>query len=105
MRTIAVVNQKGGCGKTTTMRMIAGLEEASGGEIAIDGRVVNDLDPKDRDIAMVFQNYALYPHMNVQANMSFGLKMRKVAKAEILQSLGMPHIVPEAQPPILGQCQ
>ena len=72
-----------GCGKTTTLRMIAGLEEISSGDISIDGTVVNDLAPMDRDIAMVFQNYALYPHMSVYDNMAFGLKMRKFAKAEI----------------------
>ena len=72
-----------GCGKTTTLRMIAGLEEISEGELAIDGRVINDVEPKDRDIAMVFQNYALYPHMTVYDNMAFGLKLRKVKKAEI----------------------
>jgi multiple sugar transport system ATP-binding protein len=72
-----------GCGKSTTLRMIAGLEEITGGEISIDGAVVNDLPPKDRDIAMVFQNYALYPHMTVAENMSFGLKLRKFPKAEI----------------------
>src|ERR1700690_1907828 len=72
-----------GCGKSTTLRMIAGLEEISGGEISIGGAVVNDLPPKDRDIAMVFQNYALYPHMTVAENMSFGLKLRKFPKAEI----------------------
>ena len=66
-----------GCGKSTTLRMIAGLEQASAGTIEIDGEVVNDVDPKDRDIAMVFQNYALYPHMNVYDNMGFGLKLRK----------------------------
>ncbi len=72
-----------GCGKSTTLRMIAGLEEISGGDIAIGGDVVNDVPPKDRDIAMVFQNYALYPHMNVYENMSFGLKLKKTPKAEI----------------------
>jgi multiple sugar transport system ATP-binding protein len=72
-----------GCGKTTTLRMVAGLEEISSGEISIGDRVVNDLPPKDRDIAMVFQNYALYPHMSVYDNMAFGLKMRKFAKTEI----------------------
>src|SRR5213079_1972723 len=72
-----------GCGKTTTLRMIAGLEEVSGGEIAVDGEVVNDVPPKDRDMAMVFQNYALYPHMTVYDNMAFGLKMRKFPKADI----------------------
>jgi multiple sugar transport system ATP-binding protein len=74
-----------GCGKSTTLRMIAGLEEISGGTIAIDGKIVNDVLPKDRDIAMVFQNYALYPHMSVYDNMAFGLKMRKFQKPEIDQ--------------------
>ncbi len=72
-----------GCGKTTTLRMVAGLEEITAGEISIGDRVVNDLPPKDRDIAMVFQNYALYPHMSVYDNMAFGLKMRKFPKPEI----------------------
>jgi multiple sugar transport system ATP-binding protein len=72
-----------GCGKSTTLRMIAGLEEISGGDILIDGSVVNDVPPRDRDIAMVFQNYALYPHMSVRENMAFGLKLRKFPKAEI----------------------
>ena len=72
-----------GCGKSTTLGMIAGLEEISSGELKIDGRVVNDVEPKDRDIAMVFQNYALYPHMTVFDNMAFGLKLRKVPKDEI----------------------
>ncbi len=72
-----------GCGKSTTLRMIAGLEEITGGDILIGDRRVNDVPPKDRDIAMVFQNYALYPHMTVRANMAFGLKMRKYAKSEI----------------------
>ena len=72
-----------GCGKSTTLRMIAGLEEISGGEFYIGDRLVNDVEPKDRDIAMVFQNYALYPHMTVYDNMAFGLKLRKVPKPEI----------------------
>ena len=72
-----------GCGKTTTLRMIAGLEEITGGEIFIGDRLINNVPPKDRDIAMVFQNYALYPHMTVEQNMSFGLRLRKVANAEI----------------------
>ncbi|MCR5788697.1 MAG: sn-glycerol-3-phosphate ABC transporter ATP-binding protein UgpC [Lachnospiraceae bacterium] len=72
-----------GCGKSTTLRMIAGLEEISSGELRIGDRVVNDVEPKDRDIAMVFQNYALYPHMTVYDNMAFGLKLRKVPKDEI----------------------
>lgn len=72
-----------GCGKTTILRMIAGLEEITSGEIRIDGKAVNSLPPKDRDIAMVFQNYALYPHMSVYENMAFGLKLKKVAKQEI----------------------
>ncbi len=74
-----------GCGKTTTLRMIAGLEEISDGTLKIGDRVVNDVPPKDRDIAMVFQNYALYPHMNVHQNMSFGLRLRKTPKQEIEQ--------------------
>lgn len=72
-----------GCGKSTTLRMIAGLESISGGEILIDDKIVNSLHPKDRDIAMVFQNYALYPHMTVFGNMAFSLKLRKVPKKEI----------------------
>ena len=72
-----------GCGKSTTLRMIAGLEEITAGEVFIDGDLVNDLPPKDRDIAMVFQNYALYPHMTVYGNMAFGLKLRKFPKQEI----------------------
>ena len=79
---IIFVGPSGG-GKSTTLRMIAGLEEISSGELKIDGRVVNDVEPKDRDIAMVFQNYALYPHMTVFDNMAFGLKLRKVPKDEI----------------------
>jgi len=74
-----------GCGKSTTLRMIAGLEEISKGTISIDGKRVNDVPPKDRDIAMVFQNYALYPHMTVYQNMAFGLQLRKYPKAEIEQ--------------------
>ncbi len=72
-----------GCGKSTILRMIAGLEEVTSGVIKINDRIVNDLPPKDRDLAMVFQSYALYPHMNVRENMSFGLKMRSFSKAEI----------------------
>ncbi|WP_291295190.1 ABC transporter ATP-binding protein [Elioraea sp.] len=72
-----------GCGKSTTLRMIAGLEEITSGEIAIGGEVVNDIPPRDRDIAMVFQNYALYPHMSVYDNISFGLKLRKFSREEI----------------------
>ena len=72
-----------GCGKTTTLRMIAGLEEITKGTISIGDTVVNDIPPKDRDIAMVFQNYALYPHMDVYNNMAFGLKLRKFPKTEI----------------------
>ncbi len=72
-----------GCGKSTTLRMIAGLEDISSGEFKIDGKLMNDVEPKDRDIAMVFQNYALYPHMSVYDNMAFGLKLRKVPKDEI----------------------
>ncbi len=72
-----------GCGKSTTLRMIAGLDEISKGQIFIDDKLVNDVPPKDRDIAMVFQNYALYPHLSVYENMAFGLKLRKYSKAEI----------------------
>ena len=72
-----------GCGKSTTLRMIAGLEEITEGKLYIGDRLVNDVAPKDRDIAMVFQSYALYPHMNVYQNMAFGLKLRKFKKAEI----------------------
>ena len=72
-----------GCGKSTTLRMIAGLEDITAGELYIDGELMNDIPPKDRNIAMVFQNYALYPHMTVYDNMAFGLKIRKTDKAEI----------------------
>ncbi len=72
-----------GCGKTTALRLLAGLEEISDGQIIIGDRVVNDVAPKDRDIAMVFQSYALYPHMSVYDNMAFGLKLRKTPKEEI----------------------
>jgi multiple sugar transport system ATP-binding protein len=74
-----------GCGKSTTLRMIAGLEDITSGTLYIDGQRVNDVAPKDRDIAMVFQNYALYPHMTVYENLAFGLKLRKYPKAEIDQ--------------------
>ncbi len=84
-REFAVLVGPSGCGKTTALRMIAGLESVSSGEIHIGDRLVNDVEPKDRDIAMVFQNYALYPHMNVRENLGFGLKMRKFPKEEIDQ--------------------
>ena len=76
-----------GCGKSTTLRMIAGLEEISSGELIIDGKVMNDVEPKDRDIAMVFQNYALYPHMTVFDNMAFGLKLEKFQRMRLRQKL------------------
>lgn len=89
-----------GCGKTTTLRMIAGLEEVTRGELLINEEVVNEVNPKDRDIAMVFQNYALYPHMNIEKNMSFGLKLQKTPKKEIAQRvnqaasiLGITHLL------------
>ena len=82
-REFMVLVGPSGCGKSTTLRMIAGLEEISEGSVAIGNRVVNDVPPKDRDIAMVFQNYALYPHMTVYENMAFGLKLRKFKKADI----------------------
>ncbi|MBC7239542.1 MAG: ABC transporter ATP-binding protein [Chloroflexi bacterium] len=72
-----------GCGKSTLLRLVAGLEEVTSGEIYIDDRLVNHVAPKDRDVAMVFQNYALYPHMNVYDNLAFGLRMRRVARDEI----------------------
>src|SRR3954452_24810202 len=82
-REFVVLVGPSGCGKSTTLRMIAGLEEISKGDIYINDRRVNDVPPKDRDIAMVFQNYALYPHMTVYDNLAFGLKLRRYPKAEI----------------------
>ena len=102
-----------GCGKSTTLRMIAGLEEISDGELYIGDRLVNDIAPKDRDIAMVFQNYALYPHMTVYDNMAFGLKLRKVPKEEIdakvkeaAKILDLSHLL-DRKPRAMsgGQCQ
>ena len=102
-----------GCGKSTTLRMIAGLEEISEGELYIGDRLVNDIAPKDRDIAMVFQNYALYPHMTVFENMAFGLKLRKVPKDEIERKvneaakiLDLTHLL-DRKPRAMsgGQCQ
>ncbi len=82
-KELVVLVGPSGCGKSTTLRMIAGLEEISSGELLMNDKVVNDVQPKDRDIAMVFQNYALYPHMSVYENMAFGLKLRKYPKEEI----------------------
>lgn len=82
-REFVVLVGPSGCGKSTTLRMVAGLEDITSGELLIDGKVVNDVPPKDRDIAMVFQNYALYPHMTVYDNMAFGLKIRKFPKDQI----------------------
>ena len=73
-----------GCGKSTTLRMIAGLEEISAGDFYIDGKRMNDVEPKDRDIAMVFQSYALYPHMSVYENMAFGLKLRNIVRKKLI---------------------
>jgi multiple sugar transport system ATP-binding protein len=87
-REFMVLVGPSGCGKSTTLRMIAGLEEISGGTVRIGGHVVNDVLPKDRDISMVFQNYALYPHMTVRENMAFGLKLRKHPKAEVDARVG-----------------
>src|SRR5881392_1892841 len=82
-REFCVLVGPSGCGKTTTLRMIAGLEEITSGEVWIGNKLVNGVPPKDRDIAMVFQNYALYPHMTAYNNMAFGLKMRSVPRTEI----------------------
>jgi sn-glycerol 3-phosphate transport system ATP-binding protein len=87
-----------GCGKSTLMRMVAGLEAVTGGEIAIDGKTVNNLEPGERDIAMVFQNYALYPHMSVFENMAYGLKIRKFSKAEIKRRVDAAALILELQP-------
>jgi len=84
-REFLVLVGPSGCGKSTTLRMIAGLEEVSRGTVSIDGRIVNGVEPKDRDVAMVFQNYALYPHMTVYENMAFGLKLRKYPRTEVEQ--------------------
>ena len=99
-REFVVLVGPSGCGKSTTLRMVAGLEEISKGSIFIDGRKINDVPPKNRDIAMVFQNYALYPHMTVYKNMAFGLKLRRYPKAEIDQRvneaaeiLGIKHLL------------
>src|SRR5256885_7201853 len=80
---LVVVVGPSGCGKSTLLRMVAGLETVSGGTVAIDGRIVNGIEPKDRDIAMVFQNYALYPHMSVYDNMAYGLRMRRMRRGDI----------------------
>ena len=85
----AVLVGPSGCGKTTTLRMIAGLEEATGGNILFDGKSVERLEPKDRDIAMVFQSYALYPHMSVRDNMAFSLRMKGVSSAEKKRLVGV----------------
>src|SRR3954447_15285406 len=84
-REFIVIVGPSGCGKSTLLRMVAGLEEISSGQIRIRGREVNDLEPSERDIAMVFQNYALYPHMSVFDNMAYGLKIKKMPQAEIRQ--------------------
>jgi multiple sugar transport system ATP-binding protein len=84
-KELCVLVGPSGCGKTTVLRMVAGLESLTHGEILIDGKVINRVPPKDRNIAMVFQNYALYPHMTVYKNMAFGLKMQKYPKDEIVQ--------------------
>ena len=86
-REFVVLVGPSGCGKSTTLRMIAGLEEISAGELSIDGQYVNRIAPKDRDVAMVFQNYALYPHLNVAENMAFGLRIRRMPKDQIKQTI------------------
>ena len=85
---LMVVVGPSGCGKTTALRMLAGLEDISDGELVIDDTVVNDVAPQKRDIAMVFQNYALYPHLSVYDNMAYGLKIQKLSKSEIKQRVG-----------------
>ncbi|OGV42515.1 MAG: glycerol-3-phosphate ABC transporter ATP-binding protein [Lentisphaerae bacterium GWF2_57_35] len=107
-REFVVLVGPSGCGKSTTLRMVAGLEEISKGNVYIDGKKVNDVPPKDRDIAMVFQNYALYPHMSVYKNMAFGLKLRKYPNAEIdkrvreaAEILGIQHLL-ERKPKALS---
>src|SRR6202158_792147 len=85
---LVVVVGPSGCGKSSLRRMVAGLEEITSGAVAIDGRVVNGVEPKDRDIAMVFQNYALYPHMSVYDNMAYGLRMRRMSRAESKSRVG-----------------
>ena len=87
-----------GCGKSTLLRMVAGLEPITGGEIVIGDRVVNRLEPKDRDIAMVFQNYALYPHMSVFDNMAYGLRIRGLAKADIAERVKRAADILELEP-------
>ncbi len=112
-REFVVLVGPSGCGKSTVLRMLAGLEEVTRGEILIGGRRVNDVPPKDRDIAMVFQNYALYPHMSVYDNLAFGLKLRRLPKAEIAkrvndaaETLGLQQLL-NRKPKALsgGQCQ
>ena len=107
-REFVVLVGPSGCGKSTTLRMIAGLEEITKGDIFIDGKKVNDVPPKNRDIAMVFQNYALYPHMTVYKNMAFGLKLRHYPRAEIearvkeaAEILGITHLL-ERKPKALS---
>src|SRR5207253_10462537 len=85
---LVVVVGPSGCGKSTLLRMVAGLETVSGGTVAIDGRIVNGIEPKARDIAMVLQNYALYPHMSVYDNMAYGLRMRRMSRAEVRRPAG-----------------
>src|ERR1700756_423054 len=82
---LVVVVGPSGCGKSTLLRMVAGLETVTSGTVAIDGKIVNTVEPKDRDIAMVFQNYALYPHMSVYDNMAYGLRMRGMGKSQIAE--------------------
>ena len=97
-REFLVLVGPSGCGKSTLLRMIAGLEDITDGDLLIDGKRVNDVPPKDRDIAMVFQNYALYPHMTVFENMAFGLTLRKMPKAEIRQRVEQAARILEIEP-------
>jgi sn-glycerol 3-phosphate transport system ATP-binding protein len=102
-REFIVIVGPSGCGKSTLLRMVAGLEEISGGEISIGDRVVNNLEPAERDIAMVFQNYALYPHMSVFENMAYGLKIKKMPMDEIKQRVDKAARHPGAGPPAAAQ--
>ena len=104
-REFIVLVGPSGCGKSTTLRMVAGLEEISGGELLIDGKRMNDVAPKGRDIAMVFQSYALYPHMTVRENMEFPLKLRKMAGSYKKQFLLKKYFIGSMECATTGKCK